>query len=111
ATNPDKYLDISFAGRIMSIRDMGKAAFAVLQDSAGSIQIYVRRDDICKGEDKSGYDFIFKKSLDIGDIIGVKGFVFVTKMGETSIHVNEFKLLSKSLRPLPVVKKDADGNI
>ena len=111
ATNPENYLDISFAGRIMSIRDMGKAAFAVLQDGAGRIQIYIRRDDICKGEDKSGYDFIFKKSLDIGDIIGVKGFVFVTKMGETSIHVNEFKLLSKALRPLPVVKKDTDGNV
>ena len=111
ATNPENYLDISFAGRIMSIRDMGKAAFAFLQDGAGRIQIYVRRDDICKGEDKSAYDFIFKKSLDIGDIIGVKGFVFVTKMGETSIHVNEFKLLSKALRPLPVVKKDAEGNV
>ncbi len=111
STNPDNYLNISFAGRIMSIRDMGKAAFAVLQDGTGRIQIYVRRDDICKGEDKSDYDFLFKKSLDIGDIIGVKGFVFVTKMGETSIHVNEFKLLCKALRPLPVVKKDADGNI
>ena len=111
ATNPDGFLDISFAGRIMSIRDMGKAAFAVLQDGAGRIQIYVRRDDICKEDDKTAYDFIFKKSLDIGDIIGVKGFVFVTKMGETSIHVNEFKLLSKALRPLPVVKKDADGNV
>lgn len=111
ATNPDRYLDISFAGRIMSIRDMGKAAFAVLQDGAGRIQIYVRRDDICKGEDKSDYDFLFKKSLDIGDIIGVKGFVFVTKMGETSIHVGDFKLLCKALRPLPVVKKDADGNV
>ena len=111
ATNPENYLDISFAGRIMSIRDMGKAAFAVLQDGAGRIQIYVRRDDICKGEDKTGYDYIFKKSLDIGDIVGVKGFVFVTKMGETSIHVNEFKLLSKALRPLPVVKKDAEGNV
>ena len=111
ATNPDEFRDVSFAGRIMSIRDMGKASFAVLQDSAGRIQIYVRRDDICKGEDKSDYDFIFKKSLDIGDIIGVKGYVFTTKMGETSIHVNEFKLLSKSLRPLPIVKKDADGNV
>lgn len=111
ATNPDNFLDVSFAGRIMSIRDMGKASFAVLQDGAGRIQIYVKRDDVCKGEDKTAYDFVFKKSLDIGDIIGVKGYVFVTKMGETSIHVSDLKLLSKALRPLPVVKKDADGNI
>ena len=109
-TNPDKFTSVSFAGRIMSVRDMGKAAFAVLQDSEGRIQIYVRRDDICPGEDKSGYDSLFKKLLDIGDIIGVKGFVFKTKTGETSIHVKELKLLSKSLRPLPVVKQDADGN-
>lgn len=95
----------------MSIRDMGKAAFGVLQDSIGRIQIYVKRDDICPGDDKSDYDFLFKKMLDMGDIIGVKGYVFVTKMGETSIHVQSFKLLSKALRPLPVVKKDADGNI
>ncbi|HNP47681.1 MAG TPA: lysine--tRNA ligase [Bacteroidia bacterium] len=109
-TNPDKFSNISFAGRIMSVRDMGKAAFAVLQDAVGRIQIYVRRDDICQGEDKSAYDTVFKKLLDIGDIIGVKGFVFKTKTGETSIHVKELKLLSKSLRPLPVVKQDADGN-
>lgn len=109
-SDPDKFTNISFAGRIMSVRDMGKAAFAVLQDSAGRIQIYVRRDDICPGEDKSGYDSLFKKLLDIGDIIGVKGYVFKTKTGETSIHVKELKLLSKSLRPLPVVKQDADGN-
>ncbi|MBK6840415.1 MAG: lysine--tRNA ligase [Bacteroidetes bacterium] len=109
-SDPDKFTNISFAGRIMSVRDMGKASFAVLQDSAGRIQIYVRRDDICPGEDKSGYDSLFKKLLDIGDIIGVKGYVFKTKTGETSIHVKELKLLSKSLRPLPVVKQDADGN-
>ena len=102
---------VSFAGRIMSVRDMGKAAFAVLQDSAGKIQIYVKRDEICTGEDKSLYDTVWKKMLDIGDIIGVKGYVFKTKMGEISIHVSELKLLTKSLRPLPVVKKDADGNI
>ena len=110
-TNPDAYREVSFAGRVMSIRDMGKAAFGVLQDSIGRIQIYVKRDDICPGDDKSDYDFLFKKMLDMGDIIGVKGYVFVTKMGETSIHVQSFKLLSKALRPLPVVKKDADGNI
>lgn len=111
ATNPDAYKEVSFAGRIMSVRDMGKASFAVLQDTVGRIQIYVKRDDICPGEDKSAYDFLFKKMLDIGDIIGVKGYVFVTKMGETSIHVQSLQLLSKSLRPLPVVKKDADGNV
>ncbi len=110
-SNPDNFKNVQIAGRVMSVRDMGKASFAVLQDSAGRIQVYVRRDDICPGEDKSAYDFVFKKGLDIGDIIGVKGYVFVTKVGETSIHVTEFKLLSKGLRPLPIVKKDADGNV
>ena len=111
ATNPDAYKEISFAGRVMSVRDMGKACFAVLQDSAGRIQVYVKRDEICPGEDKSLYDFVFKKMVDIGDIIGVTGYVFITKTGETSIHVKELKLLSKALRPLPIVKKDADGNV
>ncbi len=110
-SNPDKFKEVHFAGRIMSVRDMGKAAFAVLQDAAGRIQIYVRRDDICPGEDKSDYDFLFKKMLDIGDIIGVRGYVFKTKTGETSIHVTNVKLLSKALRPLPVVKQDADGQV
>ncbi|MBL0103088.1 MAG: lysine--tRNA ligase [Bacteroidetes bacterium] len=111
ATNPDAYKEISFAGRVMSVRDMGKACFAVLQDSAGRMQIYVKRDEICPGEDKANYDFLFKKMVDIGDIIGVTGYVFVTKTGETSIHVKDLRLLSKALRPLPIVKKDADGNI
>lgn len=97
--------NISFAGRIMSVRDMGKAAFAVLQDSVGKIQIYVKRDEICKGDDKTLYDIVWKKLMDIGDIIGVKGYVFRTKMGEISIHVSEFTLLTKSLRPLPIVKE------
>jgi lysyl-tRNA synthetase class 2 len=92
----------------MSVRDMGKAAFVVIQDATGKIQLYVRRDDICKGEDKSLYDTVFKKLLDIGDIIGVSGFVFTTKTGETSIHVEELELLSKSLKPLPIVK-EKDG--
>jgi lysyl-tRNA synthetase class 2 len=104
------YKDISFAGRIMSIRDMGKAAFAVLQDSTGRIQIYIKRDEVCPGEDKTLYDSLWKKLLDIGDIIGVKGYVFTTKTGEISIHVSSFKLLCKSLKPLPIVKTDADGN-
>ena len=95
---------ISMAGRIMSRRIMGKAAFCELQDSTGRIQLYISRDDICPGEDKELYNTVFKKLLDIGDIVGVKGFVFRTKMGEISIHVQELAVLSKSLRPLPVVK-------
>ncbi len=105
------YKDIRFAGRIMSVRDMGKAAFAVLQDSTERMQIYVRRDDICPNEDdKILYDVIWKKLIDLGDIIGVEGYVFTTKTGEISIHVTSFKLLCKSLKPLPVVKTDDEGN-
>ncbi len=100
-----KWKEISIAGRIMSVRDMGKANFAVIQDDAGKIQIYIRRDDICPGEDKTFFDTVFKKLLDIGDIIGIKGFVFVTKTGETSIHAHSVTLLSKSLHPLPIVKE------
>lgn len=106
--NKELFADISFAGRIMGIRDMGKASFGVLQDYTGRIQIYIKRDDICPGEDKTLYNTVWKKLLDIGDIIGVKGFVFITKTGETSIHVTSFTLLSKSLKPLPVVK-EAEG--
>ena len=104
------YKDISIAGRLMIVRDMGKAAFAEIQDSTGKIQLYVKRDEICPGEDKSLYDFVWKKMLDLGDIIGVKGYVFTTKMGEISIHVTSFQLLSKSLKPLPVVRTDEEGN-
>jgi lysyl-tRNA synthetase class 2 len=104
----DQFTDVCLAGRIMSVRDMGKANFAVLQDSHGRIQLYIKRDDICPGEDKSLYDIVWKKLLDIGDFIGVKGYVFITKTGETSVHVKELTLLSKSLRPLPVVK-EAEG--
>ncbi len=103
-----EFKNISIAGRVMSVRDMGKAAFAVIQDSTGRIQLYIRRDDICKSDDKVLYDTVFKKLIDIGDIIGVKGYVFTTKTGETSIHVEELKLLSKALKPLPVVK-EKDG--
>ena len=106
--NKDRFTDISFAGRIMGIRDMGKASFAVLQDHSGRIQIYVKRDDICTGEDKTLYNTVWKKLLDIGDVIGVKGYGFITKTGETSIHVTTFTILSKSLKPLPVVK-EAEG--
>ncbi|MBI5858925.1 MAG: lysine--tRNA ligase [Sphingobacteriales bacterium] len=108
-TIKNEFTDVCVAGRIMSVRDMGKANFAVIQDSHGRIQLYIKRDDICPGEDKTLYDIVWKKLLDIGDIIGVKGHVFVTKTGETSVHVKELTLLSKSLRPLPVVK-EAEGH-
>jgi len=107
--NKTDYKNISIAGRIMTVRDMGKACFASLQDSTGRIQLYVRRDDICPGEDKILYDSVFKKLLDIGDIIGITGFVFTTKVGEISIHVTSLKLLCKTLKPLPIVKLDAQG--
>ncbi len=97
--------EVSIAGRLMSFRIMGKASFAEIQDHEGRIQIYVNRDEICPGDDKSLYNDVFKKLLDIGDIIGVKGFVFRTQMGEISVHVKEFTILNKSLRPLPIVKE------
>ncbi|MGK7392821.1 MAG: lysine--tRNA ligase [Candidatus Cyclobacteriaceae bacterium M2_1C_046] len=107
------YKNISIAGRIMSRRIMGSASFAEIQDSTGRIQIYIRRDDICPGEDKTLYNTVFKKLLDIGDIIGIKGYVFTTQTGEISIHVTDLKVLSKSLRPLPIVKetKDEEGAV
>jgi len=101
----DQFQEVCLAGRIMSIRDMGKACFAVIQDSVGRIQAYIRRDDICPGEDKTLYDTVWKKLVDIGDIIGVKGYAFITKTGETSIHAQQLDILSKALRPLPVVKE------
>lgn len=104
----DKYNDVCLAGRIMSRRIMGNASFAELMDSSGRIQIYVRRDDICPDEDKTMYNTVFKRLLDIGDIIGVRGHVFRTQMGEITVHVREFTVLSKSIRPLPVVK-EKDG--
>lgn len=104
----DAFSQISFAGRLMSIRDMGKASFAVLQDHTGRIQIYMKRDDLCPGEDKTLYNTVWKRLLDIGDIIGVKGYGFTTKTGEISIHVTAFTILSKSLKPLPIVK-EAEG--
>ncbi len=107
------YRQISIAGRIMSRRVMGNASFVELQDETGRIQIYIRRDDICPTEDKTLYNTVFKKLLDIGDIIGVKGFGFTTQTGEISIHVSSLTVLSKSLRPIPVVKDTTDeqGNI
>ena len=96
--------EVSVAGRIMGRRIMGKASFLELQDSRGRIQVYISRDDLCPGEDKDLYNVVFKKLLDIGDFVGVKGFVFRTQMGEITIHARELTVLSKSLRPLPVVK-------
>jgi lysyl-tRNA synthetase class 2 len=103
--NKADFAEVCLAGRIMGIRDMGKASFAQVQDSTGKMQVYIRRDDICPTEDKSLYDNVWKHLTDIGDIIGVKGYVFTTKTGETSIHVNELMMLTKSLKPLPIVKE------
>lgn len=105
------YQEVIMAGRLMMKRIMGKASFAELQDSEGKIQIYVSRDDICPGEDKTMYNTVFKKLLDIGDFIGIKGYAFLTKVGELTIHVTELQVLSKSLKPLPIVKTDAEGNV
>ena len=95
---------VSVAGRLMGRRVMGKASFAEVQDSKGRMQVYVSRDEICPGEDKDLYNKVFKKLMDIGDFIGVKGYVFRTQTGEISIHAQEITLLSKSLKPLPIVK-------
>jgi len=100
--------EVKIAGRLMLRRIMGSASFAEIQDSKGRIQIYVRRDDICPSEDKTLYNILFKKKLDLGDIIGIEGYVFLTKMGEITIHVTDLKILSKSIRPLPVVKEVTD---
>ncbi|WP_167614462.1 lysine--tRNA ligase [Maribellus sediminis] len=101
----NNFQEVVIAGRLMSRRIMGKAAFAEIQDHEGRIQIYVNRDEICPGEDKTLYNEVFKKLLDIGDIIGVKGFAFITQMGELTVHAKEVTVLSKSLRPLPIVKE------
>jgi lysyl-tRNA synthetase class 2 len=107
-SDPGSLTSLSLAGRVMSRRIMGNASFAEIQDSKGRIQLYFRRDDLCPGEDKTLYNTLFKKLIDIGDIIGVKGFAFKTQTGETSVHVTSFTLLTKSLRPLPIVK-EKDG--
>ncbi|MBO7347821.1 MAG: lysine--tRNA ligase [Bacteroidaceae bacterium] len=108
---PENSPMVSVAGRMMSRRIMGKAGFAELQDSKGRIQVYVQRDAICTDENKDLYNVVFKKCLDLGDFIGVKGYVFRTKTGEVSIHCTELTVLSKSLKPLPIVKTDAEGNV
>ena len=106
----DEKKSVTIAGRIMSRRIQGNASFAELQDSKGRIQLYFNRDEICKGEDKTKYNILYKKLLDIGDIIGVKGIMFKTKVGEVSVLVENFTLLNKSLRPLPLPKVDSEGN-
>ena len=104
-------LEVVLGGRLMSRRIMGKASFAEIQDSEGRIQIYVNRDEICEAEDTTMYNSVFKKLLDIGDIIGIKGTVFITQVGEISVKVKELKVLAKSLRPLPLPKVDTDGAV
>ncbi|MBN1416069.1 MAG: lysine--tRNA ligase [Bacteroidales bacterium] len=108
SADKSNFSDVWIAGRLMSKRIMGSASFAEIQDEKGRIQIYLKRDDLCQGEDKTLYNIVFKRLLDIGDFIGVRGYVFITRMGEISIHVNHLKLLSKSLKPLPIVK-EKDG--
>lgn len=107
----DEFSNICVAGRIMSINDKGKVFFIKIQDSKGIFQLYVKRDEICPEEDKSYWDNIIKNGLDLGDIIGSTGYVFITKTGETSLHANTVTLLAKSLKPLPVVKRDEEGNV
>ncbi len=107
----DLFKDVAVAGRIMSLNDRGKALFIKIQDSKGVVQVYIRRDDICPGDDKVLFDTVIKKLLDLGDFIGVKGFAFITRTGEISIHAHELVLLSKSLKPLPIVKRDEQGNV
>jgi lysyl-tRNA synthetase class 2 len=103
--------EVNIAGRLMSQRIMGKASFAELLDSTGKIQVYFNRDEICPGEDKTLYNDVFKKLLDLGDFIGVKGTLFTTQVGEISVQVKEFTLLSKALKPLPLPKTDAEGKV
>ncbi|MEQ9441268.1 MAG: lysine--tRNA ligase [Cyclobacteriaceae bacterium] len=109
---PTRFQQVSLAGRMLRRRIMGKASFAEIQDEAGRIQLYIARDEICPEDDKTLYNTVFKQLLDMGDIIGVKGFVFTTQTGETTVHVKELKVLTKSLRPLPLPKeaKDEAGN-
>ena len=106
--NPEKFAKVSIAGRIMSRRIMGSASFFELQDHSGRIQIYIRRDDVCPEGDTTLYNTVFKKLLDIGDFVGVEGFAFRTQTGELSVHCQKFTVLSKSIRPLPIVK-EKDG--
>lgn len=108
--NKEDFAEVTLAGRVMSINDKGKVFFIKIQDSKGIIQLYVKRDEICPEEDKTFWNLVVK-GLDLGDFLGVKGFVFVTRTGETSIHAKELTLLAKSLKPLPVVKRDESGHV
>ncbi|MCH5599969.1 OB-fold nucleic acid binding domain-containing protein [Niabella ginsengisoli] len=109
--NKDDFASVSVAGRIMSINDKGKVFFIKIQDKQGIFQLYVKRDELCPDEDKSFWDNVVKNGLDLGDFIGATGYVFITKTGETSLHAQTLTLLSKSLKPLPVVKRDEEGNV
>ena len=110
-THYEEGKEVIVAGRLMSLRVQGKASFATLQDSEGSVQLYFNRDEMCPDEDKTLYNEVFKKLLDLGDFIGVEGYLFITKMGEKTVMVKNFTLLSKVLRPLPMPKVDADGKV
>jgi len=107
----EEFSKVTLAGRVMSINDKGKVLFIKIQDSKGIIQLYLRRDDLCPGEDKTFFDKVIKHLLDLGDFIGVTGYVFITRTGETSVHTQTFTFLAKSLKPLPVVKRDEEGNV
>lgn len=109
--NYEEGKEVCIAGRLMRNRDMGKASFGELQDSEGKVQVYFNRDEICPGEDKTLYNQVIKKLLDIGDFIGIKGHLFKTQVGEISVMVKEFTLLSKSLKPLPLPKTDSEGKV
>src|SRR4051794_1352280 len=107
----DAFANVCVAGRIMSINDKGKVFFIKIQDAKGVIQLYVRKDDICPTDDKTFFDKVIKHLIDLGDIVGATGFVFTTRTGEISVHAKTFTLLTKSLKPLPVVKRDDAGNV
>ena len=107
----EAFSNVTLAGRVMSINDRGKVLFIKIQDSKGIIQLYVRKDDLCPGEDKTLFDKVIRHLLDLGDFIGVTGYVFTTRTGEISVHIKTFTLLAKSLKPLPVVKRDEQGNV
>ena len=109
--NKDQFAAVCVAGRIMSVNDKGKVMFVKVQDDQGIFQLYIKRDEICPGDDKTYWDVITKNGMDLGDIIGATGYVFITKTGETSLHANTVTLLAKSLKPLPVVKRDEDGHV
>ena len=107
----EQFASVCVAGRIMSVNDKGKVLFVKIQDDKGIFQLYIKRDEICPDEDKTYWEVMTKNAMDLGDILGATGYVFVTKTGETSLHVNSITLLAKSLKPLPVVKRDEDGHV